>query len=247
MNAYTSLAEAYDRLTWDVDYSRILDFLEALLQARGKHPLTVLDLACGTGSLSVLLAKRGYRVIGADMSEDMLAVASEKANELEENVPFFICQRMERLTLPEPVDCVVCCLDSLNYITDPAACRKALGRIWAALRPGGIFLFDVNTPEKLRAMDGQVFLDEDEDVYCVWRGAFDEAARICSYGMDLFLRQGALWQRSFEEHREYAYTRRELETWLHDAGFADIRVFGDGRMEPPAEGEQRIYFSACKE
>ena len=126
MNAYTSLAEAYDRLTWDVDYSRILDFLEALLQARGKHPQTVLDLACGTGSLSVLLAKRGYRVIGADMSEDMLAVASEKANELEENVPFFICQRMERLTLPEPVDCVVCCLDS-TY------CRSRVDRSSATL------------------------------------------------------------------------------------------------------------------
>ena len=112
MNAYTSLAEAYDRLTWDVDYDGILTFLETLLRERGTQARTVLDLACGTGSLSVLLAKRGYRVIGADLSEDMLAVASEKANELEENVPFFICQRMERLRLPEPVDCVVCCLDS---------------------------------------------------------------------------------------------------------------------------------------
>ena len=247
MNAYTSLAEAYDRLTWDVDYARILDFLEALLHARGRHPKTVLDLACGTGSLSVLLAKRGYRVIGADMSEDMLAVASEKACELEENVPFFICQRMEKLTLPEPVECVVCCLDSLNYITDPAACKKAIRRVYEALGPGGIFLFDVNTPEKLRAMDEQVFLDEDEDVYCVWRGAYDEAERICAYGIDLFVRQGALWQRSFEEHREYAYTRQELETFLREAVFSDIRVFGDCCTEPPAEGEQRIYFCACKE
>ena len=247
MNAYTSLAEAYDRLTWDVDYPRILDFLEALLHDRGRHPQTVLDLACGTGSLSVLLAERGYRVIGADMSEDMLAIASEKACRLEENVPFFICQCMERLALPEPVDCVVCCLDSLNYITDPAACRKALERVYAALSPGGAFLFDVNTPEKLRAMDGQVFLDEDEDVYCVWRGAFDEGTRICSYGMDLFRRQGPVWRRSFEEHLEYAYTPQELEQWLRDAGFSDIRVYGDGRMEPPAEGEQRVYFYACKE
>ena len=247
MNAYTSLAEVYDRLTWDVDYGRILDFLEALLQARDRHPKTVLDLACGTGSLSVLLAKRGYRVIGADMSEDMLAVASEKTCTLEENVPFFICQRMERLRLPEPVDCVVCCLDSLNYVTDPALCRRALRRVHEALRPGGVFLFDVNTPEKLRAMDDQVFLDEDDDVYCVWRGSFDEQSRICTYGMDLFLRQGKAWRRSFEEHREYAYTLQELEAWLCEAGFSGVRLYGDCRLEPPAAGEQRVYFSACKE
>ncbi len=247
MNAYTSLAQAYDQLTWDVDYARILEFLEALLREQGGRPETVLDLACGTGSLSVLLARRGYRVTGADMSEDMLAVASEKACALEENAPFFICQRMERLRLPEPVDCVVCCLDSLNYVTDPALCRRALRRVWEALSPGGIFVFDVNTPEKLRAMDGQVFLDETDDVYCVWRGAYDERSRICSYGMDLFLREGRRWRRCFEEHREYAYTRQELETWLREAGFADIRVYGDGRMEPPAAGEQRIYFSARKE
>ena len=140
MNAYTSLAASYDRLTNDVPYPQILEFLEALLQAENKHPESVLDLACGTGSLSVLLAKKGYRVIAADMSEDMLTEAQSKADELEENRPFFICQRMERLRLPEPVDCAVCCLDSLNYITDPAACKKAIGRVWRALAPGGIFL-----------------------------------------------------------------------------------------------------------
>lgn len=247
MNAYTSLAQAYDRLTWDVDYAGILDYIEALLRERGKRPETVLDLACGTGSLSVLLARRGYRVTGVDMSEDMLAVASEKACALEENVPFFVCQRMERLRLPECVELVVCCLDSMNYITDPAACRRALRRVYDALAPGGMFIFDVNTPEKLRAMDGQVFLDETEDIYCVWRGAYDSAARVCAYGIDLFLREGRLWRRCFEEHREYAYTRQELERWLGEAGFTGIRVCGDRRMDVPAPGEQRIYFSACKE
>ena len=245
MNAYTSLAASYDRLTNDVPYAQILEFLEALLQAEGKHPETVLDLACGTGSMSILLAKKGYRVIGADMSEDMLTEAQSKADELEGNRPFFIRQRMEKLRLPEPVDCIVCCLDSLNYITDPTLCKKAIERAYRALKPGGIFLFDVNTPEKLRAMDGQVFLDEDDDVYCVWRGAYQD--RICRYGLDLFRREGDVWIRSFEEHLEYAYTQEELTGYLHDAGFQSIRVCGDRRMAPPAEGEQRIFFSACKE
>ena len=95
-------------------------------------------------------------------------------------------------------------------------------------------------------MDGQVFLDEDEDVYCVWRGEFDEETNICSYGMDLFQRQGGLWTRSFEEHQEYAYSAAQLVGYLKQAGFTRIEVFGDRRLDAPADGEQRIYLKARK-
>ena len=104
----------------------------------------------------------------------------------------------------------------------------------------------MNTPQKLMAMDGQVFLDEDDDVYCVWRGGFDRESNILSYGMDLFQRQGEVWVRSFEEHREYAYSQAQLTGYLKDAGFCRIRVYGDRRMEAPGPEEQRIYFSARK-
>ena len=247
MSAYEALAASYDRLTDDVAYGAVLDFLELLLRERGKQPESVLDLACGTGSLSILLAQRGYRVLGVDLSEDMLSVAYGKAMELEENRPYFIHQSMQKLRLPYQVDCVVCCLDSLNYLTDPADCREAIRRVWEALAPGGVFLFDVNTPEKLRAMDGQVFLDEDDDVYCVWRGSFSEEERICTYGMDLFQRVGPLWHRSSEEHLEYAYTPEELRGFLDEAGFTGISVYGDRTLQPPRAGEQRIYFAANKE
>ena len=109
-----------------------------------------------------------------------------------------------------------------------------------------MFIFDVNTPEKLRAMDGQVFLDEDEDVYCVWRGEFDEESNICSYGMDLFQRVGRTWERSFEEHREYAYSQDQLRQFLGAAGFTHVEVFADRCLKAPREGEQRIYFKARK-
>ena len=141
--------------------------------------------------MSLLLAKAGYQVTGVDLSEEMLTVAYDKAVALEDNRPFFVRQSMQRLRLPEPVDWVLCCLDSINYLTDPAACRETFRRVYRALKPGGVFLFDVNTPEKLREMDGQVFLDEDDDVFCVWRGSYEETERICTYGMDLFQRQGA--------------------------------------------------------
>ena len=95
-------------------------------------------------------------------------------------------------------------------------------------------------------MDGQVFLDEDDDVYCVWRGEFDEKTNICSYGMDLFQREGTLWHRSFEEHREYAYSQAQLTEFLKAAGFTQIGVYADRRFEAPRDGEQRIYFKARK-
>lgn len=247
MNAYESLAWAYDGLTRDIPYEKILDFIETVLQKDGKRPETVLDLACGTGSMSVLLAKRGYRVLASDISEEMLTVAAEKAMELEENPPFFIHQSMQRLRLPQPVELVVCLLDSLNYLDEPADCPEAFRRVWQALTPGGVFLFDINTPYKLKGLDGQVFLDETENSYCVWRTEFDAAENRCYYGIDLFRRQGALWARSFEQHCEYAYEPQTLEKWLTEAGFARVEQHGDCTLRAPQAAERRIYFAAYKE
>ncbi|MDO5401197.1 MAG: class I SAM-dependent methyltransferase [Eubacteriales bacterium] len=245
MGAYEALAASYDRLTNDVDYQATVDFYDEILAREGLHPRTAVDLACGTGSVTAILAKKGLQVVGVDISEEMLTVACQKAGDVHP-APWFVCQSLQELKLIRAVDLAVCALDSLDYITDPADCARAIRRIYKALNPGGIFIFDVNTPEKLRAMDGQVFLDEDDDVYCIWRGEFDEETNICSYGMDLFQRVGSLWQRSFEEHREYAYSREELVGYLKDAGFTSIAVYGDRRLEPPREGEQRIYIKARK-
>ena len=245
MGAYEALAASYDRLTNDVDYRATVDFYRDILAQEGLHPRTAVDLACGTGTVSLLLARQGLNVTGVDLSEEMLTMAQQKAEGLE-NPPRFVRQSLQELTLPRGVDLAVCALDSLDYITDPQDCAEAIRRVYRALNPGGIFIFDVNTPEKLRAMDGQVFLDEDEDVYCVWRGEFEEETNICSYGMDLFQRQGRLWRRSFEEHREYAYSAEQLTCFLKAAGFTGIRVYGDRRMEPPQPGEQRIYLKARK-
>lgn len=245
MDAYHALAVSYDRLTNDVDYEATVDFYMQILEKEGLAPRTAADLACGTGSVALLLAQRGLQVVGVDMSEEMLTVAQQKAQSVK-NPPLFVCQQLQFLHLPRAVDLAVCALDSLDYITDPADCQTAIGRIYKALNPGGCFIFDVNTPEKLRAMDGQVFLDEDEDVYCVWRGEFDRKTNICSYGMDLFQRRGKAWHRSFEEHREYAYSAEQLVSYLKAAGFTSVRVYADKLFEPPREGEQRIYIKARK-
>ena len=245
MNAYCALAGSYDRLTNDVDYKATVDFYFELLNREGLSPRTAVDLACGTGSVAVLLAQEGMQVIGVDMSEDMLCAAAQKAQDME-NPPVYVCQKLQQLQLPKGVDLAVCALDSMDYIVDPKECREAICRIYKVLNPGGCFIFDVNTPEKLQAMDGQVFLDEDEDVYCVWRGEFDHQTNICSYGMDLFQRQGDVWVRSFEEHQEYAYSAEQLVAYLKAAGFTGIEVFADRKLEAPQAGEQRIYLKARK-
>ena len=245
MDAYRELAVSYDRLTNDVDYEATVDFYWQLLDREGLTPRTVVDLACGTGSVTLLLAQKGLQTTGVDMSPEMLCMATQKAEELN-NRPMFVCQKLQELRLPRGVDLAVCALDSLDYVTDPKDCQEAIRRVYKYLNPGGCFIFDVNTPEKLKAMDGQVFLDEDDDVYCVWRGEFDEDTNICTYWMDLFQRDGNVWNRSYEEHREYAYSAQQLVSYLKAAGFTGIEVFGDRKLTPPQAGEQRIYLKARK-
>lgn len=248
MNAYQALAHWYDQLTVDVDYSGWADWLERHF-AKSKVPVNlVLDLACGTGSLSCELARRGYNVIGVDISEDMLMEAMDKAAELpEEQRPSFMCQSMDELDLYGTIDTCVCCLDSVNYVTDAATLKEAFRRVHTFLMPGGQFIFDINTPYKLKSLDGQTFLDETDDVYCVWRADYDARSRICSYGFDLFEREGDLWNRDGELHEEKAWTVEELKKWLEKAGFVNIKLYGDRKLRAPKEDELRIFFVAEKE
>ncbi len=243
--AYEFLAASYDRLTEDIPYEAVLAFYHEILERYGCKPGSAVDLACGTGSMALLLAREGLSVLGVDRSEEMLTLAADKAAELE-NPPYFIRQSMEKLRLPLPVDLVVCCLDGVNYVTKPALLRESFARVFRALNPGGVFIFDINSEEKLRSLDGQIFLDEDQELFCLWRAEFREESRICSYGMDIFQKQGQLWSREREEHLEYAYRPQELTQWLGEAGFTRIEVYGDRKLQAPAPGEQRIYIAAQK-
>lgn len=247
MSAYEALAHWYDQLTGDVDYPGWADWLERHF-ARSRVPVElVLDLACGTGSLSCELARRGYSVVGVDLSSDMLMEAMEKASELPGNQqPTFLCQSMDELDLFGTVDACVCCLDSINYVTDAATLKAAFRRVHTFLMPGGRFIFDINTPYKLRSLDGQTFLDETDDVYCVWRADYDKRSRICTYGFDLFQREGEIWRRDGELHEEKAWSVEELTRWLTAAGFINIKLYGDRKLRAPKENEQRIFFVAEK-
>lgn len=242
---YDALAACYDAMTEDVAYERWADYLERVFVQEGVPVHTVLDLACGTGTMSYLLAERGYELIGVDFSPEMLAIAAGKSVPPGAEPPIFLCQAMEDLDLYGTVDACVCLLDSVNHVTDPETLQKALHRVWLFLEPGGLFVFDIHTPEHLQGLDGGIFLDETEDAYCVWRTDYED--RVCTYAMDVFQREpGGLWSRSGELHEEFSYTPEELSTYLSQAGFVSIHQYGNLTLQAPTAGEDRLFFTARK-
>ena len=244
-DAYTALARCYDRLTDDVDYGKWADYVERHFRGAERPVRRVAELGCGTGSLTRLLARRGYEMTAVDLSPDMLAVADQKCEGLG---VLFLCQDMSRLALLDRADAVIACLDSVNYVTRPAALRRTFQRVYRALTPGGLFLFDVKTPLALENAGGQTYLDEDDGLFCVWRGEYSPKRRVCSYGLDLFVREeDGRWSRGGEYHEEYAYTMDELDGLLREAGFRRVKQYGDKTMSPPRQGAERVFFAAGKE
>ena len=246
--AYQEFAYFYDEFNGAADYDALFAYVTGELKAHGIQDGIVADFGCGTGELTLMLAQAGYDMIGVDVSEEMLSVLREKADELDMTGRILLLrQDLLSLDLYGTIDACVCCLDSINYVTRPSVLLRAFQRVHLFLNPGGLFLFDVNTPDKLRDMDGQVFLDETEDTYCVWRAEFSERRRICTYFMDIFQRRGEVWLRGEELHEEYAYEAAELAEYLRRAGFSAVRQYGDKKLRAPKPGEGRMFFTARKD
>lgn len=244
MDSYRFLAAYYDRFTDDVGYPLWADYCECRFREAGIAPQLVLDLACGTGSLCAELAKRGYEMIGVDASAEMLMQAAERTAGMEPR-PLFLQQRMERLDLYGTVGACLCCLDSVNYVLRPQALQEAFRRVALFLEPGGLFLFDANTEEKFARMDGECYVREDEDVFCVWQ--VESKGRRCTYAFDLFERAGdGLWTRSQETHVERVYPAAELVEMLGKAGFTEIEQRFEPQLAPVGEHRDRMFFSARK-
>lgn len=228
MSSYGPLAKIYDDFTYDVDYEQFADFYESCFKARGKTVKTLLDVGCGTGTLTLILAKRGYDMIAADASEDMLCVAQEKSLEIPGITrPMFLCQSMTELDLYGTVDAAISSLDAVNYLP-PEDIPEFLDLLHLFIDPSGVFIFDINSPERLRSLDGSISVDEDEDKLCLWRADFDEEENALFYGMDIFTKRGRFWQRSSEEHAEYLHEPEKLRELLTKAGFTNIEICSDG-------------------
>ena len=238
MSAYESLAPWYDELTADVPYEAYAGFYERLFAENGGEFKLLLDLCCGTGTLALMMAGRGYDMIAADASEEMLMAAREKAFASGAASPLFICQRAGELDLYGTVDAAYSSLDSLSYVP-PEELDECFRRLRLFIRPGGLLAFDLRTPEFLRAMDGSVSVDETDGVLCLWRGRFDGALGALRYGMDIFaLAEDGLYERSGEEHVEYAHEPEAVRAMLERHGFVNVALRPDG----PMAGEGRVHF-----
>ena len=248
MAGYESFAALYDALTDNVDYNAMGEYLCNLLAAHGAGEGILLDLACGTGTLSAFFAAKGYDVIGVDASEEMLAEAQEKRIE-EGFEALFLCQNMEELDLFGTIDAAVCTLDSLNHLTDPAAFCEALRRVALFMNDGGVFVFDVNTPYKhAEVLGNNTFVYDLEEVYCVWQNSFDEAEQTTHICLDLFTadeEEPDVYVRETEEFSERAYDLEFIADALKKVRFEVLSVQDADTHGTLTETSERALF-LCK-
>jgi ubiquinone/menaquinone biosynthesis C-methylase UbiE len=244
--SYSAFARYYDSLTRNVDYAAHAEYLCRLLQRLGRSAGLTLDLACGTGSLTLELAKRGFDVYGLDASPEMLSAAQQKAADAGREI-LFVCQKMQQMDLYGGVDTAVCMLDSVNHITSAADLQESFRRIALFLNPGGLFVFDANTVYKHRKiLANNVFVYDMEDVYCVWQNRCEPRNARVSVALDFFERRGNAYYRSSEHFQERAYDTDRLRTMLEKAGLRVEGVWADMTFEKPVPETERIVIAAVK-
>lgn len=244
MSGYRDFAAFYDALTEDVDYAAWAVYLLSLFERHGERPNQVLDLACGSGSLLLELSARGVDVIGVDGSQDMLAVAWEKAMDADLS-PLLLCQDMRELDLYGTVDGAVCMLDSFNHLLSTADLGEVLRRLGLFIAPGGLLIFDVNTPHKHEVTLGDnPFVFEQEEFLCVWRNRYIPSRREVTMQLDFFLKEEEGYSRYTDEVRERAYTMATWKRLLNEAGFTLLSVYGERTLTPPAADADRWVFVA---
>ena len=245
---YSVLAEVYDRLMADVDYPAFADFYErAFARYMAKKPSIVLDLGCGTGTLTTILARRGYDMIGIDASSEMLAHAAARADESGKNI-LYLAQDMRSFDLYGTVDAVVCSLDCVNYLTQKEDVARCFSSVHTFLSEGGLFLFDVNTVWKFENIFADnAYILEDEGTFVGWQNAYNEKTKLCRFYLSFFLEnEDGTWERYEEEQRERAYSDKTLTKLLAEAGFEVLDIYADTNGTPASDTDERHFFVCRK-
>lgn len=242
--SYEAFAGVYDILTDNVEYEKRAEYVSTLFERYGVNKgAAVLDLACGTGSLTVLLAQAGYDMTGVDISEDMLSQAQNKMYDSDTNI-LFLKQDMTKLDLFGTVDAAVCMLDSLNHLKNADEVQTAIGKVGLFMNHGGIFIFDVNTIYKHREILGNnTFVYDFEDVYCVWQNTLnsDDSVEI---NLDIFELDDGVYYRSEENFTEHAYPLENIKKWLVQSDFELIDIYDEMTENKICDTTQRAVFVA---
>ncbi len=245
--SYSSFAAFYDSLQSDVMYEQRAGYIAELFKKYDRLPTQLLDVACGTGGFSLQFAKMGMAVTAADPSPEMLSVAQKKASATDLDI-MLVCQSARDTKLPYAVDGAVCCLDSINHIIDKRELKASFMAIAAAIKDGGLFIFDVNTPFKHRnILSGNTFVIENDDVYCVWQNSDCEKNGIVGICLDFFGKDAdGKYIRTTEEFAERAYTDEEIRDMLEPAGLEVVAVLGDMSFKAPKACDERVIYVTKK-
>lgn len=244
--SYDDFSRFYDLLTDNVEYEKRADYFCRLLSLCGINGGIMLDLACGTGSISVKMAERGFDVIGVDSSIGMLNAARRKAFESEKDI-LLLNQSMDELDLFGTVDCAVCVLDSINHLEDEQQVKDTFEKVSLFMNPGGAFAFDVNTLYKHQyILSDNAFVYDLDELYCVWQNSYNEEDGSVDIDIDFFEEEDGAYYRSSESFSEQAYELDDIAKWLEEAGFEVIGIYDDMTTEKTTPETQRAVFLAKK-
>lgn len=241
---YQYFAKLYDALQ-EAEYPKFIQYyLQCFDRFLDKPPSLLLDLACGTGNITLPLAARGFDMIGLDLSVEMLNIARQKAEDRKLDI-LFLHQDMTAFELYGTVDAIVCALDGVNYVTEPSKLAETFALVRNYLNPGGLFLFDINTPYQFKeVLDGRSFVYDAAEGFCVWNNTFIEEEHICCFDLNLFVPQAdGLYRRYDEYQEEYAYTIAQLTQMIEAAGLECAGVFDALTFEPPRPDSGRVSFA----
>ena len=248
-DGYHVFARFYDALTQNVNYAGRSTYFSDLIRRHAPHAAEglLLDLACGTGSLSFLFEEMGFDVVGVDASAEMLAEAVRKRGENGSNI-LFLCQTMCALDLYGTVDVTVCALDSLNHLPDTASLQETFARVSLFTNLGGLFLFDANTAYKHREiLADQTFVYDLPELFCVWQNAWHPENDRIDILLDFFVEQNrGGYMRYAEQFSERIFSREMIGDALRKNGFALLAVYGDDSFSAPHAATQREVYVAQK-
>ncbi len=241
MDAYTGFAKVYDLFMDDIPYEKWCDYVTGLLKEHGVEKGLVLDLGCGTGKLTRMLAGRGYDMIGVDCSGEMLELAAQQN---EDGRILYLQQDMREFELYGTVRAIVSICDSMNYLMEYEELVQVLRLANNYLDPGGIFIFDMNTPYKYREVLGEQTIAENrEEGSFIWENYFDEEQGINEYDLTLFIREeDGRYQKYEETHFQRAYDQQTIKKAIEEAGLKLAAIYEVCEREAPKEDSEGMYF-----
>lgn len=246
---YDLIAPFYDEVNKEISYADWADFIEKIisLEYRHRRPELLLDLGCGTGKMTLELARRGYDMTGVDVSPEMLDLARESAErEGFDGKILWLCQDMTELELYGTVDVAVSCLDCINHLATKASLEKCLSLVHNYLIPDGLFIFDINGRSKFETVySDNTYVMEADGKVCIWQNYYDNKSSLCDFYITVF-EEGAdgRYERYDDVQRERMYTLRSIKSSLNKTGFEFIGAYSDYDFKEATDADGRIYIAA---